>query len=74
MKYEYRVRTDVVFDEDENPHTVYGVDLFVNGEVKRSVPDVFFEKGRADEFVGACNTLHLRPMHLDDAVEDAITL
>ena len=74
MKYEYRVRTDVVFDEDEHPHTVYGVELLDGGEVKRAVPDVFFDRQKADDFVGACNILHLRPIHLDDAVEDAITL
>ena len=74
MKYEYRVRTDIVYDEDKLPHTVYGVELLTGGEVERAVPDVFFDRKKADAFVGACNTLHLRPMHLDDAVEDALTL
>ncbi len=74
MDYEYRVRTDIVLDEDKQPHTVYGVELLAGGEVKRAVPDVFFDRQKADAFVGACNTLHLRPMHLDDVVEDAIIL
>ena len=73
MKYEYRVRTDIVYDEDKLPRTVYGVELLTNGEVKRSVPDVFFERQKAEQFVCACNTLHLRPRHLDEVVEDAIT-
>ena len=72
MKNEYRVRADIVHDEEEQAHTVYGIDLLVDGKVTRSVPDVFFEAKKADEFVHLCNTLELSPLHLDDVVEDAL--
>ena len=37
-----------------------------------TVHDVFLNESRAREFVGICNELGLSPVHIYDAVQDAI--
>lgn len=72
MEYTYKLREDVVFDEDNKGHTVYGIDLFKNGAIARSVPDVFSDKSSAESLVSLCNSCKLSPLHLMDVIEDAI--
>ena len=72
MKYTYVVRVDIVHDEDNVAHTVYGIDLFEDKEIIQSLPDIFFDRQKAKELVALCNTLGLSPVHLLDVAEDAI--
>lgn len=72
MKYTYMVRVDIIHDEDNCAHTVYGIDLFADKEIVQSLPDIFFERQKAKELVALCNALDLSPLHLIDVAEDAI--
>lgn len=44
----------------------------VTAEEICTVHDVFLNESRAREFVGICNKLGLSPVHIYDAVQDAI--
>ena len=70
--YKYVIRQDVVADEEGTEYTVWGVDLFENGTLLESVPDVFFEREKADYYIGLFNELELDPVHLYDVIEDIL--
>ena len=73
MKIIYELRTDIVFDEDNCEYTVYGItalDCFKN--VLITVDDIFFDKQKAEEFVGLCNKEKLELIHLKDVIEDIL--
>ena len=72
MEYTYKLREDVIFDEDNTTHTVYGIDFFENGEKAKTVPDIFTDKRSAEELIRLCNFYKLSPLHLMDVIEDAI--
>lgn len=44
----------------------------VTAEEICTVHDVFLNESRAREFAGICNELELSPVHIYDAVQDAI--
>ena len=46
--------------------------IAVTAEEICTVHDVFLNESRAREFVGICNELGLSPVHIYDAVQDAI--
>lgn len=69
----YSVRTDITYDENKMPHTVYGIDAYQNGILVRKIPDVFFELAKAEHFVGLCNSLGLSLIHLSDVIDDVIS-
>ena len=70
--YKYVIRQDVVADEEGTEYTVWGVDLFENGALLESVPDVFFEREKAEYYIGLFNELELDPIHLYDVIEDIL--
>jgi len=73
LQHTYYLRTDNVFDEYGDIHTVYGIDAVnENGIVEMSVKDVFFEFERAKKFIDTCNRLDLSIVHLMDVVEDIL--
>ncbi len=72
MKYTYKVRVDIKHDEDGRVHTVYGIDLLCNDDIVKSLPDIFFDRSRAEQLAELCNSLDLSPLHLEDVAEDAL--
>lgn len=73
MKTTYILRTDKVTDEEDNNFTVYGItaiDIF--GTVLETVPDIFFDKEKAEEFVALCNSEGLELCHLLSVCEDQL--
>ncbi len=73
MQVKYTLRTDIVTDEDNNKHTVYGVDALDRFEnVLESVADIFFDKLKAEEFIKLCNEEKLELIHLQDVIEDIL--
>lgn len=69
----YRVRQDTMHDEERNAHTVYGIEAIGSGgEILESIPDVFFDRQRAERFSDLCNGEGLSLVHLTNAVEDAV--
>ena len=72
MKNKYKVRTDIILDEDNQEHIVYGVDVYRDNHLVKSVPDVFLECDKAIKFVCLCNDLKLSEIHIMSVIEDAI--
>lgn len=73
MQVIYTLRTDIVTDEDNHKHIVYGItalDRF--GNVLNTFEDIFFSKQKAEEFVELCNDEKLELIHLQDVVEDVL--
>ena len=74
MKVTYQIRQDEVVDEENKIHTIYGVNVLVDNSLVDYIPDVFFNKLQAQEFVELCNHLKLCHVHLKDVVEDILSL
>ena len=73
MQVTYTLRTDIVTDEDNNKHTVYGVEALDNFEnTLESFADIFFDKQKAEEFIQLCNEEKLELVHLQNVIEDII--
>lgn len=72
LECRYELRTDAIYDEENQIHTVYGVDAWCGSELKNSVPDVFFDRMAAEDFVHRCNKYALSLIHLMDVIEDAL--
>ena len=73
MTCTYRTRIDTVYDEDGNAYTVYGIEAVgAGGEILASIPDVFFDRQKAEHLADLCNEGHLSLLHLRDVVEDAL--
>ena len=69
----YRVRNDIMLDEERQAHTVYGIEAIgAEGEVLSSFSDVFSDRQKAECFAGLCNDEGLSLMHFQNAVEDAL--
>lgn len=69
----YRVRNDIMLDEERQAHTVYGIEAIdTDGEILSSFPDVFADKQHAECFADLCNDEGLSLMHLQYAVEDVL--
>ncbi len=70
---QYRLRTDTVFDEDNNAFLVYGIDAVTEkGEAIKSIADIFFDKDKAEEFIALCNKNDLSIVHLEEVVNDVL--
>ena len=67
----YRINETVVYDEDGNAHTSYGVDAVnIKGNIIESIPDVFFEYAEAERLIKLFNMCNLSLAHLKDTIED----
>ena len=66
----YVLRSDIVTDEDDNDYIVYGITAKnKNDEVLDSIPDIFFDKGRAEDFVIFCNNENVPLKDLTELAE-----
>lgn len=73
MQVIYKLRTDIVLDEDNCEYTVYGITALDSYEnVLMTVEDIFFDKQKAEEFVELCNQEKLELIHLQDVIEDIL--
>jgi len=74
MEYVYRVRSDVIIDDDGKKHTVYGIDAMTcQNIIITAVSDIFFDEEDAQAFVELCNNKKLSLIHLPDVIEDILT-
>ncbi len=72
-EYTYRVNESTVYNEEGTAHTVYGVDVVDDQEnIIESIPDVFFDRPKAEKLVKMCNKYNLALIHLREVVEDNI--
>ena len=72
MKYLYKLRADIIYDESDVPFTVYGVDCLSAGNIILSVEDIFFDLHKAEEFVVLCNSVNLSPAYLETMANNAV--
>ncbi len=69
----YRVRKDIVQDEERQMHMVYGIEAIgSDGEVLSSFSDLFFDRKKAECFANLCNDGGLSLIHFPEAVADAL--
>ena len=69
----YRLRSDVITDEDGKSHTVFGIEaITAKNIVIASVSDIFFNENQAKAFIALCNKQRLSLIHLHDVIEDIL--
>ncbi len=68
----YTLRTDQLLDQEGIYHTVYGINLIDpdNLQICQSIPNIFCDLNRAEEFLALINRLELSPVRLWDVIED----
>ena len=73
MEFTYKVKQNTITDDDSQKHITYGIELIGGTGVSiREIPNIFLDKGIAENTVKLFNDAVLSPEHFDDAVEDAI--
>ena len=73
MDFVYVLCSDIVTDEDNNKYTVYGITAInYNNQILDSIPDIFFDKEKAEEFIELCNCEKVELIHLQDLAEDQL--
>ncbi|MBQ2828550.1 MAG: helix-turn-helix transcriptional regulator [Clostridia bacterium] len=55
---------------DNESYITYGIKVFENNKLIKSVPDVFTDETKAVRFVNTCNRIQLSPVHLENFIED----
>ena len=73
----YQATTEELYDSDIGFYTAYGILALAPDEPaypECCFRDVFHSRDEADRFADLCNRLQLSPLHLRDAVEDAVQL
>lgn len=56
--------------ENNKTHTTYGIKVYENNKVIKTIPGVFLDKTEALKFVAVCNRIQLSPVHLENFIED----
>lgn len=76
MQHKLGIQYLIIRETYTNPCTgqykAYAVIVRKNLEAVAYVPDVFIKKKQAKRFVALCNRYALDPVHLFDAIEDAL--
>ena len=72
MNIEYRMREDMVADEEGVLHRVYGFEAWRDGKAIRVIPDVCCTRDRAEYYLKLFNALGLSLLHLDDVIEEIL--
>ena len=69
----YKLNETIIKDEDGMTYTLYGIDaLDTNGNIVKSVKNIFFQRSRATNLINLCNEGELALTHLDDVIEEAL--
>lgn len=73
MDYVYKMRKDIVYDEENKKYIVFGIDVTTRaGAVVESIPDIFFDSKKADAFIKRCNEEKISLLHLMNEIEDQL--
>ncbi len=73
MNCTYHIRKDFVTDSENQNRSVYGIDALDDSFVLvKSIPDIFFDAGQAQNIVDLFNKENLSVYHLEDAVNDIL--
>ncbi len=66
----YITHKEIKTSEDGNKYVCYGINVYENNKLIKSLSDVFLDRVTAENFVEMCNTCQLHPIHLSDIIED----
>ncbi len=66
----YITHEEIKTSEDGNKYVCYGINVYENNNLVKSLSDVFLDKVSAENFADMCNRCQLHPIHLSDVVED----
>ncbi len=58
--------------ESDEELITYGIRVYKNNKIIKSVRGVFLNKAEAIEFVAVCNKAQLSPIHLEDFIENSL--
>lgn len=74
--YRYSIIKEKLHTPDLGDYVSYGICAYLISENKNieiaHISDVFLEKDDAVNFINLCNQLKLDPVHLNDAIENAL--
>lgn len=74
--YEYCAEKEVLYNSQLGRYVSYGIGVYIVKEKSRKrldyVSDVFLNEKDAVSFVLLCNSLGLEPVHLPEAIEEAL--
>lgn len=74
--YKYSIEKENNFHNEVGKYTSYGIKIiFVNKNISKNIgyiPDVFIDEKVAYNFINRCNKNELEPVHIYDAIEDAL--
>lgn len=70
MESIYELRTDTITTDNGETISTYGITTLM---IQESIPNIFFDKSAALDFISLCNKEKLEPIHLNCVIEDLLT-
>ena len=68
------MRSDLLVSEDNIKYRSYGIDVFEENKLIRTVKDISLNKKSVDELVDKCNDLKVSILHIEDVIQDFVQL
>lgn len=68
------MRTDLLVSEDNVKYRAYGIDVFEENKLIRTVKDISLNRNAVDELVNKCNDLKVSKLHIEDVIQDFVQL
>lgn len=68
------MRSDWLVSEDNINYRAYGIDIFEENKLIKSIKDISLNKNAVDELVSKCNTLKVSILHIEDVIQDFVQL
>lgn len=69
MGHLYQLRTDNLTNDNGETVSTYGITAL---KIEESIPNLFNDKCKAEEFIAMCNNEKLELIHLNSVVEDML--
>ena len=66
----FKIREDILYDEENQARLAFGIDLVFQEGEKRSFPDLFSDGEKAEDFAALCNEGDLSEAHFLEVLED----
>lgn len=72
MRYNYKIREDVLETEEGERCTVYGIDVMHDSSLVKSVGDLFCNKNNAKNFAELCSSKNIPPDKIENAASEIL--
>lgn len=66
----YVMHEETKTNEEGVRYVCYGINVYENNDLVKSLSDVFLDRITAENFTEMCNACQLHPTHLNDVIED----